>query len=95
MALCALVLLCANTVFAEQGVFWESGIYAGNDQLVSSDVAANEIRNTDAIITVPGTYSFGNCVGERSMITVGKLAPSLRSTRDDTDGFFGGPLAET
>lgn len=62
LAFSAPVLLCANAAFAEQGFSWEGEIEIGNEQVISSDVAANEIRNTYAIITATGTYSFANGV---------------------------------
>ncbi len=62
LAFSAPVLLCANAAFAEQGFAWEGEIEIGNEQVVSSDNAANEIRNTYAIITATGTYTFGNGV---------------------------------
>ncbi|MEQ3672963.1 hypothetical protein [Pseudophaeobacter sp.] len=60
LAFSAPLLLCANAAAAEQGFTWEGEIEIGNEQVVSSDVPANEIRNTYAIITATGTYTFGN-----------------------------------
>jgi hypothetical protein len=50
-------LLCANAALA-QGFSWEGEIEIGNEQVVSSDAAANEIRNTYAIIELGGSYAF-------------------------------------
>lgn len=69
LAFSAPVLLCANAAWAEQGFAWEGEIELGNTQVVSSDVAANEIRNTYAIITATGTYTFGSGVSIFSTLT--------------------------
>lgn len=69
LAFGAPVLLCANAALAEQGFSWEGEIEIGNEQVVSSDNAANEIRNTYAIITATGTYTFGSGIEIFSTLT--------------------------
>ncbi|MDE4133836.1 porin [Phaeobacter sp. QD34_3] len=60
-------LLCATAAHAEFS--WEGEIELGNEQVVSSDVAANEIRDTYLVVTATGTYSFGNGVEFFSTLT--------------------------
>ncbi|MEP2714980.1 porin [Pseudophaeobacter sp.] len=84
LAFSAPVLLCANAALAEQGFTWEGEIEIGNEQVISSDVAANEIRNTYAIITATGTYSFGNNMAIFSTLTAESLTdPTADRTFDD------------
>ena len=84
LAFSAPLLLCANAAAAEQGFTWEGEIEIGNEQVVSSDVPANEIRNTYAIITATGTYTFGNGMAIFSTLTGESVTdPTADRTFDD------------
>lgn len=67
-----------------QGFEWEGEIEIANEQVMSSDVAANEIRDTYAVISLGGSYTFGNGVGIFSTLTAESLtAPTADRTFDD------------
>jgi hypothetical protein len=78
LAISAPVLLWANAALAE-GFSWEGEIEIGNEQVISSDIAGNEIRDTYAIITATGTYTFGSGVEIFSTLT----AESITDATDD------------
>lgn len=83
LALSVPVVLCANTALAD-GFTWEGEIEIGNEQVISSDVAANEIRNTYAIITATGTYTFGNGMAIFSTLTGESVTdPTVDRTFED------------
>ncbi|KIC09781.1 hypothetical protein RA19_13470 [Leisingera sp. ANG-M1] len=78
LALSAPVFLCANAALA-QGFSWEGEIEIANESVVSSDDATAEIRDTFAVITASGAYSFGNGVELFTTVT----AESLTDAADD------------
>ncbi|WP_264212837.1 porin [Leisingera thetidis] len=78
LALSAPVFLCANAALA-QGFSWEGEIELANESVLSSDDAAAEIRDTFAVITASGAYSFGNGAGLFATVT----AESLTDATDD------------
>ena len=78
LALSAPVFLCANAALA-QGFSWEGEIELANESVIASDDATAEIRDTFAVITATGTYSFGN--GAELFATV--TAESLTDATDD------------
>lgn len=69
--------LCATSAHAE--FTWEGEIEIGNEQVISSDTAANEIRDTYLIVTATGSYSFRNGVALFSTLT----AESVTDASDD------------
>ncbi|UWQ27657.1 porin [Leisingera sp. M523] len=78
LALSAPVFLCANAALA-QGFSWEGEIEIANESVLSSDDAAAEIRDTFAVITASGAYTFGNGVELFATVT----AESLTDAADD------------
>lgn len=87
LALSAPVLLCANAALA-QGFSWEGEIEIGNEQVISSDNAANEIRDTYAIITATGTYTFGNSIEIFSTLTAESVTDASADRSFDDMGAY-------
>lgn len=67
---------------------WEGEIEIGNEQIVSSDDPANEIRDTHAIITATGTYTFGNGVELFSTLTAESLTDATADRTFDDMGVY-------
>ncbi|MEP1327253.1 porin [Pseudophaeobacter sp.] len=88
LALSAPVFLCANAALAEQGFSWEGEIEIGNEQVVSSDVAGNEIRDTYAIITATGTYTFGSGIEIFSTLTAESVTDATLDRTFDDMGIY-------
>lgn len=88
LAIGAPLMLCANTALAEQGFTWEGEIEIGNEQVVSSDNAANEIRDTYATITATGTYTFGNGVAIFSTLTAESVTDATADRSFDDIGLY-------
>ncbi|WP_417699937.1 porin [Pseudophaeobacter sp.] len=88
LAFGAPLLLCANVALADQGFSWEGEIEIGNEQVVSSDVAGNEIRNTYAIITATGTYTFGSGVSIFSTLTAESVTDPTADRSFDDMGLY-------
>lgn len=67
---------------------WEGEIEIGNEQVVSSDDAANELRDTYAIITATGTYSFANGVEIFSTLTAESVTDLTEDRSFDDIGLY-------
>lgn len=80
-------LLLAQPVVA-QSFEWEGEIEIGNEQIVSSPVAANEIRDTYAIMTFSGAYTFGNGIGVFSTLTAESLTDATADRSFDDFGAY-------
>lgn len=90
--LAAALAFCAPFVFsatAAQAEFtWEGEIEIGNEQIISSDVAANEIRDTYATITATGTYTFGNGIALFSTLTAESVTDATADRSFDDIGLY-------
>ena len=67
---------------------WEGEIEIGNEQIISSDVAANEIRDTYATITATGTYTFDNGVSLFSTLTAESVTDATADRSFDDIGLY-------
>lgn len=67
-----------------QGFTWDGEIEIANDQIVRSDLAANEIRDTHAILTFGAGYDFGNGVSLFSSV-VGESVTGATADRTFDD----------
>ncbi|MEL0437027.1 porin [Phycobacter sp. K97] len=79
-------MLCATTAQAE--FTWEGEIEIGNEQVVSSDAPANEIRDTYLMITATGTYTFGNGVALFSTLTAESVTDATVDRTFDDMGLY-------
>jgi hypothetical protein len=87
LAISAPVFLWANAALAE-GFSWEGEIEIGNEQVISSDVAGNEIRDTYAVITATGTYTFGNGVEIFSTLTAESVTDATADRTFEDMGLY-------
>ncbi|MGR3760225.1 porin [Roseobacteraceae bacterium NS-SX3] len=86
LAASAPVFLLATAAHAEFA--WEGEIEIGNEQVVSSDDPANEIRDTYAIFTAYGRYSFGNGISVFSVLTGESMTDATADRTFDDMGLF-------
>ncbi len=67
---------------------WEGEIELGNEQVLSSDAAANEIRDTYLVVTATGTYTFGNGVSLFSTLTAESVTDAAEDRTLEDMGLY-------